>query len=966
MYSQRDFFHTVLGSEGKPCVAKLVKGSSKAYFTHDFFNSIDDLCDVLDTIDFTKHDYYFCISTLTGEKDSSGRIRTQANAVTTRAFVLDVDIRPGQEGHYATKEEGYKGIAAVCEQLSLPDPIIVDSGFGLHVYWPMADAVPSKDWQKIANKLKKAIGVIAPEVVADGSRVADTAGVLRIPNSFNLKGGKTTPVEIKQWYSDYVDFGRLRDLLIGLVPDKNEKSKFVATAPINDSKPGELVRVAKNCNWIGTYLKNSAEASEPEWYAVLGLVPYLVHTKEGQEITDAPLAHLISKKHPQYDAEATYKKYMQAKNGQTGPTTCARFQSINSSRCEGCPFAASVKTPIGTSDLSKPSVKETVVTTEVKDDEGNTSTETVTIPIPPKPYFRGQDGGIFVRQKQQKEDKSWEEIITKVYDYDFYPVRRFRTESLESEYMEMHLWLPKDGLRKFKLPNGMLADGKTLGKFLSDRGVVPEFGKLGMVAKYLIEYVRDLQMNHSAEVEFSRFGWREVHSTEPKFVVGDGFLAKDGELHPSTHADFLKQAADAVSQKGNLAKWKEAYGVYNSIPHSEPFILASLIGFAAPLLALTPYNGVVYNMVGSSSAGKSTAMQVMTSVFGQPRETHILKNDTEISRFNFIGYLNNIPVAFDELTNMEPEHLSNFCLNFTTGRGKMRANQHGQNKVNETEWDTIVCASSNTSLYDKLASFRKGYNAEAMRIFEISVGESDARFKQHVDDHLKLLKENYGLAGREFIRYVLPRIITIKEAIEKATNYVTTRGKLRNEERFWGALLACVLIGGKISRDILRLHTYNVEGVVDWALGMSEEVRHQVKIVTSDPISTVAEFFNSNLNAILRMENGKPALGGMQGNLSSVKVRLELEDGTPARAFISTPAIREYCIQRRIDPSWLRKELLTNNIIKDSGQMRLTAGSGLPGVSGRVWEMDMRHPMLEGLDIPTPPSVEEVSGITIG
>jgi hypothetical protein len=955
-YSQREFFSTVLSSEGMPCVARLVHGGKKSYFEHVVYESIADMCDALDTTDFRTHNYYFCISTLASPSivtaDAEGkevrRVRVQKNMLRSRAFVLDIDIRD-KEGFYRNMEDALEGVDSVRDAFGLPDPILVDSGFGLHVYWPMMEGIDSVEWSKIAAKFKKAISVVAPEVVADGSRVSDQAGVLRIPNSFNLKG-EDVAVRIVQWYSDFVDAGQLRDRLNMIVPDELNTT-LPATSIVYDSGPVELKKVAKNCNWVGTYLKDAAKASEPEWYAILGLVPYMQHTTDNGALVDSKLAHALSKKHPQYDAQATYDKYIQAKLGQTGPTTCNRFRSIIPERCEGCPFAETVRTPLGTARLDTPSVGPTTVKSVVVSLDGTKTVTSVTIPAPPIPYFRGEEGGVYVRTKVKKEDNTWENIITRVYDYDLYPVRRFRTETLETEAIELHVHLPRDGMRSFKLPNALLADGKSLARFLSEKGVVPEFGKLAPLAKYLIDYVRHMQIHVAAETEFARFGWREVLSAEPKFVLGDGVMTVDGKIEPATHAEFLDRAASTVKAKGNLDVWKQGFNVYKDMPHSEAFVLAAMVGFAAPLFALTPYNGVLYNMVGHSSAGKSTAMKVMTSVFGEPIESHILSTDTDISTFNFIGYLNSVPVSFDELTNLDGERLSNFALNFTSGRGKMRAGRDGQNRPNETTWDTIVVSSSNTSLYDKLASHRKGYNAEAMRIFELTIGASDPQYKEHVDTHLRLLQDNYGVAGREYLGYLMPRISKIKDLIEKTTVALTARGRLRNEERFWGALLACVLVGGTISKR-LGLHTYDVDKLVDWCLGLSEEVRATITSVTSDPVSTLSEFFNSNLNSILHMEGKQQKLSGMSGAMHSVKVRMEYEANELVCAYISAPALREYCKLRSIDPSWLRAELVQLGIVHtDMEQVRLTTGTSLPAVNTRTWRVDMQHERLSGLQL---------------
>lgn len=950
MQSQREFFGSILPSQGKPCIAWLVDGVNKKYFRHTVFESVEELCQGIETLDYRKHDYYFCVSTLKqksvfdGKKD---RIRIQPNTLLTRAFILDVDIRPEKDGYYTNKEDALAGVIAVRDAFSLPDPTIVDSGFGLHVYWPMPDGIDSDRWSRLARKFKKAVGMIAPPLVADGSRVSDSAGVLRIPNSFNLKSDPPRTVKIIQDFTDFIDLNSLENLLTRTVPDETTDTKVKLGTVITDTGPTELRAVVKRCNWVKEYIEHQETASEPEWYAMLGLVPYLTHTtKDGKVIDKEKLAHLISKKHPSYDPEKTYAKYIQASTAQSGPTTCARLAEINPDRCKGCPYLGLVKTPLQTVKFDKPATKEEKKTTQVTDEEGNKSIEEVTIPLPPSPYFRGEHGGVYIRKKVKKEE-GWDEVIDRIYDYDMYPTKRFRTESTESEAMEIHLWLPKDGLKKFRLPAGHLADGKKLTQYLSDKGVVPEFNGAPKITKYLVDYIRWLQMQQSAEIEFSRFGWRDIFSADPKFILGDGYYDVNGILVPAGVAQHLKEASNNVTVSGTLEDWKKGFNLYNHIADSDPYILSIMLGFAAPLMPLTGYSGVMYNMVGDSAAGKSTALKVMTSVWGKPNESMLRVEDTDISIFNLIGYMSNVPISFDEVTKMDGDRLSTFVLAFTGGRGKMRANRDGQNKANDAHWDTIICSSSNVSLYDKLANARRGYSAEVMRVFELHVDKSHEENRALADRATRLLKENYGHAGRIYTSWLIPRIAKIQPLIDKATASIIAKGKLRNEERFWGALLACTLVGGKIARDVLHLHNYNIEGVIDRTLGIAHKVRESVELTMSDPVSTIAEFINANLNSIIRINNDQVDLASMTGAMNSIRGRLEYVNGLPIVGYISIQAIKEYCAIRKIDPAWLRRELDEAGVIRAvNTQKRLTAGTKLPKVNVKVWEIRLDHPKL--------------------
>lgn len=947
MYTLNAFLEAVLPSAGFPCVGTLSAApptpGKKRVMHHSVYPSVALMEAALTNADYESANYYFCISTLEQQSIVQGcktRVRVQENALWTKCFVVDIDIRPDEDGHYATKEEGLEGLAKLCGDLNMPQPIVVDSGFGFHCYWPMEAAIDSKRWRIIARRFLAAAQLSAPGVVADSSRVCDTSGVLRIPGSYNHKTTPGTPVKIIQWFSAPLDLAQFSNQIGITAADFGAAVDPKVGITLGDTaNPKPLTAVAKNCNWTREYIKSAATASEPEWYAMLGMAPYLYHDGPNGLIEKEGMAHLLSKAHPEYNHEDTARKYTQAMAGQTGPTTCARFESVMPSRCVGCPFRGGVKTPLSTADLDRPATGAKVVETTTVDEAGNKAVETVTVPEYPKPYFRGESGGVYVRVPGDEGG------FAKIYDYDVYATKRFRTEGVESEQLEIHFWLPKDGLRKVKMPTEVLVDHKKLGAYLAGKGMVTEYGKSQGLAKYMTNYARYLQQQASAETEFSRLGWRDVNSATPKFVVGNGYYDETGELNPGTYASFLKDAAKAAASFGSLDEWKKAFSVYSNIPNSEAFQLAALIGFAAPLLALTEYSGVLYNIVGHSAAGKSTALKFMTSVWGQPNSNHILHTDTQISMFNMIGYLSSIPVAFDEVTKMDGDAVSDFVLSFTSGRGKMRATRDGQNRLNSMEWDTIVCSTSNTSLYDKLSAARKGYSAEAMRVFEVNVGESSPKYKYDIDRALTIIRENYGLAGREYIKYVMPRAAALRKAVDAASTAITKRGTVRNEERFWVALLACVQVGGLVSRK-LGLHEYDATALVEWAMGGASVARQTVRNTITDPISVMSEFFNANLHSLVTIVDGQCPVRLDSIAPRDIKARLEYEGDVLKEAWVSAQMVRKYCTDNRVDAAWLQRELTDAGILMGTGTKRLAAGTKLVSSPVQAWQLNMQHPLL--------------------
>lgn len=941
-----EFLHAVVPESGYVVLGRLApkKGSP---FIHDVYSTIDEAIAGLENADYTKENYYFAVSTF-AEKSvierGKPRVRTQKNAKYTRSIILDVDVK-NQDGYYTTKDDAWEGIQRLTFQLNMPDPIVVDSGFGYHVYWPMAAGVSSTEWQSAAKLLYQALAVVEPQAVADASRVSDSASVLRIPGALNLKYGQQTPVEIVQWHSDLLDFGTFKETLRRITGKRAGAPTVSLETNSVAQEPAPLKAVIKNCNWVKEYVTNVADASEPAWYGILGLAPYMVHTKpDGTTLKELDIAQVLSKGHPDYSPSATESKYTQAKFGQTGPTTCNKFQQIDNGPCQTCPFNGAVKTPIQTGRLSRPSEKPTSVPTIVVDEEGNKAQEEVIIPVPPKPYFRGEDGGVYVRIKKKVTvdgEEEWEEVISRVYDYDLYPVKRFRSELMEEEQLEVHLWLPRDGMRKFKMPTELLVEHKRLGAFLASRGAIGEQGASIGIAKYMTDYARHMQTQDEAEVEYSRFGWRDVNSDNPKFIVGNGYIDKEGVTHPAAFPAYLRNAATAVASYGDLEKWKEGFDVYNHIPESEPFIFAAMMGFAAPGMALTPYAGVLFNMVGASGAGKSAALRVMSSVWGQPNESRVNVNDTQIATYNTIGYLNSVPVAFDEVTTMDPSVASQFALNFTGGRGKDRAGRDGQNKDNHVTWDTIVVCSSNTSMYAKFTTARKGYNAEAMRLFEVNVPDSRSEYKGVMDKALSLLNNNYGLAGRKFIGVVMRNREKIAKAIESKANQVLSRTGGSNSERFWATLVACVYVMGTVAKQ-QGLHSYDMEAVTSWAMGQMHVARDTSGKAAADPKAMLGEFINRNLDSMVRIKDGQVDLTVTVNTPRSIKGRLEYEGDTLTTAILSSKALTDYCNHSQIDSSWLITELKRLGVTDGvSSPKRLATGTNFPNPTVRCIVVDL-------------------------
>jgi KaiC/GvpD/RAD55 family RecA-like ATPase len=114
--------------------------------------------------------------------------RTQKNAQLVRCYWLDIDC--GQDKAtsgkgYETKDMALGALKGFCSRIGLPDPLVNDSGGGIHVYWPLDSDIPKDEWQPVADKLKELTHSLG--LKADDSRTADAASVLRPVGTINRK-----------------------------------------------------------------------------------------------------------------------------------------------------------------------------------------------------------------------------------------------------------------------------------------------------------------------------------------------------------------------------------------------------------------------------------------------------------------------------------------------------------------------------------------------------------------------------------------------------------------------------------------------------------------------------------------------------------------------------------------------------------------------------------------------------------
>lgn len=318
--------------------------------SHQIFESVLQLVEAGRALSASGSDVYFWVSTPIDPQQKkiakNGRSyvqpRSQQNAKEVRALILDVDIRPDKpERFHTSKAEAAKELSDFCKLLGIPLPTIIDSGGGLHCYWPFEVAISAAEWSAMARQFKLVLQANAPRLAADPTRIADSASLLRVPGTINYK--RKRPVKLIHACTKQLPALSYAQKLSDCRPNSSTpQGDSPLAAALNCSQPVELGPIESGCSWIKQYRDAQAEASEPEWYAVLGLVK---HLRDGDR-TSEDIARSYSEGHAGYDSAATLEKLRHAREGQSGPTTCARFRALRPDRCQGCPYHGRIVSPI--------------------------------------------------------------------------------------------------------------------------------------------------------------------------------------------------------------------------------------------------------------------------------------------------------------------------------------------------------------------------------------------------------------------------------------------------------------------------------------------------------------------------------------------------------------------------------------------------------------------------------------------
>jgi hypothetical protein len=315
------FLDRHLPSTGHCCVARHANGKFSPSF-HPDTHQAAARATVLDA-GGRGEVYFACAAYVDPLQGRKGR-----NVLAVRCFWFDIDTRESKsDAPYADKEEAKVALARFCCVVGMPSPTVVDSGNGLHVYWPTDDELTPDEWRRVAKLFERAARKAGLKV--DPSRTTDIASVLRVPGTANRKvPGKPRPVRLL-YLGSPTSCAQLNATLLAYAGPEAAPGGLNNTRRFNSNfPPSNAIQLAERCAVIRHVRDTGGNVPEPLWHAALGV---LVHTIQGDAV-----CHDFSRGHPNYDPVETQSKLDRLRT--FGPTSCARLSTLSDGLCRGCAY----------------------------------------------------------------------------------------------------------------------------------------------------------------------------------------------------------------------------------------------------------------------------------------------------------------------------------------------------------------------------------------------------------------------------------------------------------------------------------------------------------------------------------------------------------------------------------------------------------------------------------------------------
>ncbi len=296
-------------------------------------------------------------------------------------------------------------------------------------------------------------------------------------------------------------------------------------------------------------------------------------------------------------------------------------------------------------------------------------------------------------------------------------------------------------------------DGADLRKALSYQGVMiaPDQRARNLFQCYLMSY----QTGQYA-LCVDRVGWHD-----------DVFVLPHKQIGQSSSDLIVYQANNALDNryqsKGTLEQWRSNVAQLTENHSLLAFSLCT--AFAGQLLDPLNQQGGGFHIKGGSSKGKSTALNLASSVWGNPKQFYRTWRATGNALENTAYMHNDGFLVLDEIGEIaNPKELGNVVYMLANGLGKGRMTKQITAKPMH-QWKVIFLSSGEKSLKDIMTEQgQKTKLGQEIRLADIDIDQSEYGIFDSIDfaedgakqaiELSKRMADCYGVAGIAWLEYL--------------------------------------------------------------------------------------------------------------------------------------------------------------------------------------------------------------------
>ena len=296
-------------------------------------------------------------------------------------------------------------------------------------------------------------------------------------------------------------------------------------------------------------------------------------------------------------------------------------------------------------------------------------------------------------------------------------------------------------------------DGADLRKALSYQGVMiaPDQRARNLFQCYLMSY----QTGQYA-LCVDRVGWHD-----------DVFVLPHKQIGQSSSDLIVYQANNALANhyqsRGTLEQWRS--NVAQLVENHSLLAFSLCTAFAGQLLDPLNQQGGGFHIKGGSSKGKSTALNLASSVWGNPKNFYRTWRATG-NNLEHTAYMHNDGfLVLDEIGEIaNPKELGNIVYMLANGMGKGRMTKQITAKPMH-QWKVIFLSSGEKSLKDIMSEQgQKTKLGQEIRLADIDIDQSEYGIFDSIDfaedapkqaiELSKRMADCYGLAGIAWLEYL--------------------------------------------------------------------------------------------------------------------------------------------------------------------------------------------------------------------